>query len=63
MASDKGFRIPRQVLADMTNNNLQAIRAFENIQDNANKKLSDDEQEAIIVEVTARVLAILNPTP
>lgn len=63
MASDKGFRIPREVLADMTKGNLQAIRAFENIQLNANKKLSDIEKEEIIAETTARVLAELNQSP
>lgn len=63
MVSNKSFNIPREVLADMTKGNLQAIRAFENIQANANRPLDDEAIEAIIVEVTERVLAVISPTP
>lgn len=49
MADNKVYKIPRNVLAEMTNNNPQAIAALENSQNMAER--TPQEMEDIIVRI------------
>lgn len=49
MADNKVYKIPRNILAEMTNNNPQAIAALENSQNMAER--TPQEMEDIIVRI------------
>lgn len=53
MADNKAYKIPRNVLAEMTNNNPQAIAALENSQNMAER--TPQEIEDIIVRIERAV--------
>lgn len=50
MAVNRTFKIPRDVLAKITGNNPQAIKAFENIEANANDAPKDMADLVIQIE-------------
>ena len=49
MVDNKVYKIPRNILAEMTNNNPQAIAALENSQDMAER--TPQEMEDIVVRI------------
>ena len=73
MAVNKTFKIPRDVLAQITGGNPQAIKAFENIEANSNGLPQDMADLAIQIEGAAsqaeqaailatQAMAIINQT-
>lgn len=49
MAVNKAYKIPRNILAEMTNNNPQAIAALENSQDMAER--TPQQMEDILIRI------------